>query len=237
MSNERPNEFLPWRTKLNGTEATPGYRVDDTEQSWQRLAERLGKQPRRRAMAWWIAAACLILAFFFPAAHLFRGRPTHPARFATRPIPAGHDPRPSGPLQRVTKLQPAVSQQARIHRSAGVLAGITRPPVDVSARPTLPPLTAMVPVISTPAISGPAIAAAADSPALPAPLSAPKKQLKVVCFNEINSPATPPPGLAGREPEFLRISLGRMPGLGSGNAIAESNAPPFLTIKLIPRNN
>jgi hypothetical protein len=74
MSNERPNEFLPWRAKLTGVEATPGFGLDDTEQSWQRLAERLGKRPRRRGIGWWIAAACVIFVFLLPGT-IFRVRP------------------------------------------------------------------------------------------------------------------------------------------------------------------
>jgi hypothetical protein len=88
-----------------------------------------------------------------------------------------------------------------------------------------------------PAISGPDIAKVVDTPVFLAVLSAPKKQLKVVCYNEINIPASKPPQLAVRDPESLRISLGRMTNLGSGDPIAESNDVHLLTIKLIPKNN
>jgi hypothetical protein len=231
MSNERPNEFLSWRGQLTAPDALPEQGVDDREQSWQRLAERLQKQPRRRGIAWWIAAACLILAFFFPASHLFRARPTRFNRVAQRP-PVQRQPVTFTQQQRVTRLQPAVTRQAPAHRSATALATSRHPLLLASARASLSPLTAFVPAISAPAIAAPVY-----SPALPAPLSAPKKQLKVVCYNEINNPASPPQQIAGRESEFFRISLGRMPNLGSADPTAQPNDAPFLTIKLIPKNN
>src|SRR5580704_13057453 len=80
MSNERADEFLSWRGRLSAPDALPEQGLEDKELSWQRLAERLQKQPRRRYITWWIAAACLIVAFFLPATHLFRGRPAHPGR-------------------------------------------------------------------------------------------------------------------------------------------------------------
>jgi hypothetical protein len=124
MSNERANEFLSWRAKLNGTDALPGQGLDDKEESWQRLAERLRKQPRRVGIAWWIAAASLILAFFLPATHLFRTRPAHHDRVALRPStlrpstlrqPAPPALRPSTLRQPVTPAQsrPLTPTQAR----------------------------------------------------------------------------------------------------------------------------
>src|ERR1700690_585869 len=99
MSNERPDEFLPWRGQLTAPDALPEMGVDDKEQSWQRLAERLQKQPRRPGIAWWIAPACLILAFFLPATHLLRIRPIHPNRVAHRPAiqrqPVPENPHPA----------------------------------------------------------------------------------------------------------------------------------------------
>ncbi len=260
MSNERPNEFLPWRVTLTKIDALPGHGLDDKEQSWDRLAERLRNKPRRRGIVWWmagVAAACLVVVFLLPGT-IFRDRPVVHNHVAVQP-PAQPQPVTRAP-SRPQSNPVAVGATLPAHANSGAnsnygdFAAIndkvkSRIPAPRTTAPrttaprtlalrtpdlpmrALPLFTAVGPAI------GPDIATAVDTPVFRAVLSAPKKQLKVVCYNEINNPASKPPQLAVRDPESLRISLGRMTNMGSGDPIAESNDVHLLTIKLIPKNN
>ncbi|HEV3413623.1 MAG TPA: hypothetical protein VG101_14180 [Puia sp.] len=150
MSNEKADEFVTWRGRLTPPDALPEQGLEDKEMSWQRLAERLEKQPRRHNIAWWIAAACLILAFFLPATHLFRGRPNHPGHVATHiptripsaPHPStlrpaepapGHAPSHADP--RTAQPNPAMANPATSR--ATPTNRITTP---VSSRPDIHPI-------------------------------------------------------------------------------------------------
>src|ERR1700754_4104146 len=73
MSNERPDDFFSWRSRLGAPDALPEQGLDDRELAWEKLAERLREKPRRRMTGYWIAAACLLLVLI-PAARLFQLR-------------------------------------------------------------------------------------------------------------------------------------------------------------------
>jgi hypothetical protein len=176
MSNEKTNEFLSWRGQLTTPDALPGQNLDDREQSWQRLADRLQKEPRRRGIAWWIAAACLIFAFF-PATLFFRDRPTHPTHLARRP-PVRREPvtvAPSRPAPATsTQTTPAGKDQSLPHSNRGKFAPINGE--FAATRPNPPTDT-----LSTPAL--------ADAPATEAQAKAeapPRGQLRIVYLNELN---------------------------------------------------
>jgi len=109
MSNERPDEFFSWRSRLDRPDALPEQGLADRNGSWEKLAGRLRKDRRhshpgqdnndarpagnprieaeaprqvvgRRRIAYRLAAACLVLALI-PAAFLFHPvpRPSNPA--------------------------------------------------------------------------------------------------------------------------------------------------------------
>jgi hypothetical protein len=198
MSNERPNEFLSWRGQLTPPDALPEQGLEDKELSWQRLAERLQREPRRRGIAWWIAAACLILAFFFPATHLFRTRPTHPNRIAHRP-PAQREPvtaAPSHPGAATSAQATAPDNHPPIsHPNRGKIAPIKNfPPIE-----TLPatPTTAITPPVLNPDTL---IASINPTPTPPPP----RRQLRIIYLNELNK--DPGPSVAStRQPAFLHL--------------------------------
>ena len=68
MSNERQNDFLSWRTSLDNPDGIPGLGLDNKEAAWENLLDRLAETPRRNYTAWYIAAACFLLALL-PALH------------------------------------------------------------------------------------------------------------------------------------------------------------------------
>ena len=101
MSDERPDEFFSWRSRLSPPDALPEQGLDSRDLTWEKLARRLGKAPgqdsvshassnsafarlrsagsqplRHRLPVYRIAAACLLL-LLIPAALLFQDRPTH----------------------------------------------------------------------------------------------------------------------------------------------------------------
>jgi hypothetical protein len=218
MSNERPNEFLSWRGQLTPPDALPEQSLEDKELSWQRLAERLQKEPRRRGVAWWIAAACLILAFFFPATHLFRTRPTHPNRIAHRP-PAQREPVTAAPSH------PEVAPSAQSHpaTSAPSTASDNHQPISHSNKGEIAPIKNFPPTNTIPATSAPSsnsnygeiAAIKPNSPtdtllaAIPPPASQPsapppRRQLRIIYLNELNK--DPGPSVAStRQPAFLHL--------------------------------
>ena len=232
MSNERPNEFLPWRGQLTAPDALPEKGLEDKEQSWQRLAERLQKQPRRRGITWWVAAACLILAFFFPATHLFRARPTRPNHIAHRssvqrqPVTFAQSqlvtPTPSQPVL-PTRLQPMTSA----HRRSVTL---TRPPKAVPSAPTLAFINPSEPtpasIIPDPAPNLAPIRAVAPHSAPP-----PHRQLRVVYLNELNKEPGPS-AVAAREPAFLRLSTA-----SAGDWNVNPNPAPIIKIDISSHNH
>lgn len=215
MSKEKPDEFLSWRGRLNRPEALPEQGLEDRELSWEKLAERLREKPRRRRTAYWIAAACLLLALA-PVAHLFhdRGSPLvlhSPLRPQARPEKVAAAPRPapasgttpaSGPaiiLPRpviVSRAAEAPRPVRHFHRAA------TRPP----GATTLPPLAGLEgrpPSMAGPSIAGPAIPPTADTAnRLIAQRPAPKKPLRIISLNEINKEGATPAMSTGRNGFF-----------------------------------
>ncbi|HTI90319.1 MAG TPA: hypothetical protein VL727_06990 [Puia sp.] len=106
MSDERPDEFFSWRSRLSPPDALPEQGLDNRDLAWEKLAHRLGKDPvpdpisptsrndarglhtyhqhtyrqrtQRRLLAYGIVAACLLL-LLTPAARLFHNPPPSPA--------------------------------------------------------------------------------------------------------------------------------------------------------------
>jgi hypothetical protein len=222
MSNERTDEFLSWRVRLDQPEALPEQGLDDHEASWQRLAERLREKPRRRMTGYWVGAACLLLALI-PVVRLLHPRPpaialrsaarqrTLGQKVATRPLTVEQ---PVTPPPVVTRHRPQSPRQ-----SPGLIIGPTAPPAITAA-----------------AITVPDIKPTTDSHQLIAQLPVPKKQLKVVYYNEIGNPSGPSPSTAARIPSFLKFSMGRS-GSPVGGDPVEPDKDPVLTIKLIPQNH
>ncbi len=224
MSNERPNEFLPWRAKLIGTDALPEQGLDDKEQSWQRLAERLGKQPRRRGIAWWIAAACLILAFFLPATHIFRGRPgrragvdrvalhpsvqpqplaVQPKPLAAQPEAPAHAGKPILPVSSNYGEIAAVSHLVKYHSPAFVQtpahdSGLTAAP-PIAPNPTL--LIAPTPTL----LIAPNLATALPPGATPPA----RRPLRIAYLNELGKDPGPAAEPSFRRPSFLQLGTAR----------------------------
>ena len=257
MSNEKTDEFLSWRGRLDQPDALPEQGLGNHEASWQRLAERLREKPRRRVTGYWAAAACLLLALV-PAIRFLHPRPPATAL------------RPNAPVTRHT----SVGQQALVEKiaasPASVVYGVPTPPVVrrhrrssarsavflsgpdttlallVSAIPLSGPDTTLVLLgstgpstgLSSSVLSIPDIKPATDSHQLIARLPAPKKQLKVVYYNELSNPSAPSPSTAARTPGFLKFSIERFGSpTTAGDQEAQPNNDPVLTIKLIPKNN
>lgn len=65
MSNENHNN---WRSKLEELSSLPGENQPDKNASWEKLHAHMGgKRPNRKALWYWVAAACLLLALMIPA--------------------------------------------------------------------------------------------------------------------------------------------------------------------------
>jgi hypothetical protein len=210
MSKEKPDEFLSWRGRLNRPEALPEQGVEDRELSWEKLAERLREKPGRRRTAYWIAAACLLLALV-PVAHLFHDRRTplalhSPVRPQARPekvaaasaaAPASRaTPAPDKVLASRTGIQTVPGRTRYFHRAAAAVP------------PPLARLEDRRPSIAGPSITEPVIQAAADTVnRLIAQRPVPKKPVRIVSLNEINKEGSTPAMSTGRT-GFLHIGQG-----------------------------
>lgn len=244
MSNERPNEFLPWRAQLTKPDALPELGLDDKELSWQHLAERLGKQPRRPGMMWWLAAAFL-LAFFLPAIHHSRPRPAKPNRVALHP-PVNRKPiTPSDahvPIQTIRfvfkttgSVRPSIQPISRssFHQiSRPSFDPISRPSFDPISHPSIQPMSLLRAADTTVTINPPIVPttfAALSVTIRPAdPL--PRRHLRIAYLNEINNPG-PSPVWTSRRPPFLRL------GTASATEYNVNNNTPAATINITLPNH
>ena len=218
MSNERIDDFLSWRGRLEDPEGIPGQTLDDREAAWERLMDKLRETPRRRFSGYRIAAACLLLALI-PAGTIHRAvLITAPPRIARQqPAPA--------PASASTRPRPAKSA---LPAKTALPAKAARP---AKTTPAAAPSTA-------PAAPPPAVRLAAAPPETPAPAlnaatqtTIKHKEWKVVNIGEINSSFARPHGTAANAPRF---------GLGDPAAHSDvsptSQDPPGLKIKLSPQN-
>jgi hypothetical protein len=234
MSNERADEFLSWRGRLTAPDALPEQGLEDKELSWQRLAERLQKQPRHY-IAWWIAAACLILAFFLPTTHLFRGRPAHPGRpnrVATR-TPA-RIPAAPGPADRAVAnpidARPAAHPMHAGHPARsnyGEIATITTSPTTDTFSTIAP-----IPLL---AADQPRSGLAADQPGSDRSDNPPARHaLRIVYFNELNNNSAPAPSFATRQPSFFHLvtASAGTGTTGGGNWTPDATPNPLIKIAI-----
>lgn len=66
MSDEKPNNDFHWKNKLEDLESFPGETFNK-DAAWEKLHERIQAKSRsRKAIGYWLAAACLLLALITP---------------------------------------------------------------------------------------------------------------------------------------------------------------------------
>ena len=66
MTNEKPNNNINWKNKLEELESSAGE-VFNKEASWEKLYPRLHAKPNNKKIIWyWAAAACLLIAILSP---------------------------------------------------------------------------------------------------------------------------------------------------------------------------
>jgi hypothetical protein len=251
MSNERPNEFLPWRVTLTKIDALPGHGLDDKEQSWERLAGRLRKQPRRRGIVWWmagVAAACLVVIFLLPGT-IFQARPVVHNHEAVQP-PAQPQPgtrAPSRPQPNPVAGSAALPAHAEFgansnygdfaavrHRVENHISAVLQtaapdiavtdaPPVALTvAPPAVAPLTVAPPTVAVP-----------NSPNTPSDLAAAapgRRQLRIAYLNELGKDPGPSEEPSFRKPAFLRLG-------NAGDWAIIDNAASILKIDIFPLNH
>jgi hypothetical protein len=77
MSNEKIDDFLAWRGRLDHPQGVPGHGLDDHEATWERLMDKISETPRRRRFfGYQLIAACLLLVLI-PAVRFFQDRHDH----------------------------------------------------------------------------------------------------------------------------------------------------------------
>ena len=237
MSNERPDEFLSWRTKLTQPDALPEQGLDDPESAWQQLYTRLGEKPRRRLFYWYGAAACLLLALI-PAALLFRDRPSS-GKY------------PGSALRQASAIRPASLPKAAGSEttrpmsspsSPGSVTSVTpssdhRRSPELSARPTS--------IIRVTSPAGPATLESMTPPVPLSPGQGPqlaqqptiKRTLRVVSINELDNPPVIEPVLAlERSSVLFKVRLHPDKGLTRQVSADRGEDPEFLKLKISLQN-
>ncbi|HEY4109667.1 hypothetical protein [Puia sp.] len=218
-SERTPDAFAAWRHKLAQPEALPEQGLTDKDAAWDKLFERLGEKPPRPLFGYRAVAAC-ILILLIPAARLFQDRTTggkdRPVAEKMRPAPMQATPGVLPTRQGPAPLPPAKMLKPRTRPAAapapttpgqpatiapGQLATITLQPATITAQPA--------------SVAPPPVTARPSKPA-------PKKQWKVVDWNELD-PGGPRPHqmAANRQPSLLRIGLG-LGNTGPGESTSSS---------------
>lgn len=60
MTNEKQNEPISWKDKLEALDSLPGELMPDKNAVWEKLQHRLYKKPVHNRAVWYWAAACLL---------------------------------------------------------------------------------------------------------------------------------------------------------------------------------
>ena len=199
MSNEKTDDFLAWRGRMDDPQGVPGHGLDDHEVTWERLMDRISETPRRRRFfGYRLIAACLLLALipgvrFFQDRHnhLLSMRPVEPKRVVS-PIPV------APPVAIIPPPHhPAVPQAAATRREK-----LSKP---------LPPQLAILPISPAIVTVTPPDTGVAQMTAKPLK----NKPLRVVHINELSGRDAPEPAVTASDVQrhfeiFLSPSQSRL---------------------------
>ena len=227
MSDERPDEFFSWRSRLNPPDALPEQGLDNRDLTWEKLVPRLQPpgqtphslsipgQPRRWPPVYRIAAACILL-LLIPAALLLQDRTTHITQqpnttTSPQPVPSTQ---PHAEAFPILQSGPTPKELARLQS----INNKTRPAKTVVHK-TIPQNQFAKPGDSL--SSAPNINIVPDSPLLisglprspdptPSQNTLKNNQLRIVHINELNNPTSPAPAMTSirsREPDIRVLIL------------------------------
>lgn len=187
MASEKHNEAEGWKSRLEDTACLPADAHLDKEAAWDALYTRLRNKPARKKKGWyWLAAACLLMAFCLPWITGHK-KETGLAK-KTMPVPAAIKNSATTiqyPVASKPRLTVTVVQAPQEHTAVT--------PRRDKAAPSLPTMPA--PVTTAP-IAQVTLTTVPDSPLLTPVAPAPKQPLPVVALNELEPPAEHgnPPG-------------------------------------------
>ena len=208
MSDERPDEFFSWRSRLNPPDALPEQGLDNRSLTWEKLAPRLQpprrQPPHRRLPVYRIAAACLLL-LLIPAALLFNNHQTHTARPPAPPAPLTLQPAEASPILQSGPTPKELAKLRPLHIDD--ISSKTLP-----AQPTNHTLSQQTPEAKPQdSLLQPPSTYADLVPAPEPPQNKLKtKQLKIVHVNELDNPANSAPAMTStrsREPDLRALIL------------------------------
>lgn len=241
MSNERPDEFLSWRNRLDVPDALPGLSLAGKEAVWQQLQSRLEKKPTRRRIGWWpLAVAASVLLLILPPRPSSHPATVDPATivpatsFTARAIPARPDPVYSTPV-----IPEASRPEHPPAIAAKPSAGHAFPAMAERQRrrsitlPAISPADTLAVTRPSPAGQFSMTALASNIPEL-RPATVPRRILRVVAANETGSPLRPPVSMTANQ-RFFRIDLFGAASPGS-SVPGEQGTDRLLKIKLTDPN-
>jgi len=227
MSDERPDEFFSWRSRLSPPDALPEQGLDNRDLTWEKLAPRLQPpqlQParlrsmHRRLPVYRIAAACLLL-LLIPTALLFHNRPTHTTPPPAHPAPLTLQPAEASPILQSGPTPKELARLRTVHNINNKVlpAQTANHPVQTASHPaqttnhSLPQQTPAAKPQDSLRQPVPVYAALAPAaPATPPQNTLKNNQLRIVHVNELDNPSNPAPAMTSirsREPDLRALIL------------------------------
>ena len=183
MSNEKIDDFLAWRGRLDHPQGVPGHGLDDHEATWERLMDKISETPRRRRFfGYRLIAACLLFALI-PGVRFFQDRHNH--------LLSIHPVEPKRVVSPIPVVAPVAITPPPYH-PAGPQAAATRR--EKLSKP-LPPQLAILP--NTPATVTVTPPDTSVAQLTPKPLK--NKPLRVVHINELSGRDAPEPAVTASD--------------------------------------
>jgi len=193
MLNEKHNDPFGWKNKLESLTGLPGEAAPGKDAAWEKLQERLQQKPRRNRVAWYWAAAGILLACIIPLLTankkediVVRSKTQPQNKIApplVLPLPVKETVTAAKEIEkrqvenRITKDQHITTSKTNLKKEAPVTV-ITQTNIEKD------PVTIIIPAATT------------DTAAMVSVAAPAKKKLAVVHINELGSPsvqAFPPP--------------------------------------------
>jgi hypothetical protein len=194
MENESHDNTVNWKNKLDGLECLPGEEATDKDALWDKLDARRGKRNNKKALWYWMAAACLLFILLIPFFHKEKNQSINNGIVQKQPVQSTS--RPSQVIikeepKTLTVLEPAKRESTdfisnKVHNRSLLIPETNRKLLQVAG--TVSIQATLTPGTTDLIAAGNSISVVTQIPA--------KKKLKVVHINELGDDVEQSPDVA-----------------------------------------